>query len=88
MDFSVQGQPGLQSEFKDNQCYIEKPCLKNQKQNKKKLYQIYKLNTLAKEIFMYKILITHKDRKHCRIGSKKMVSAGGPGTLLGEYVSL
>jgi hypothetical protein len=24
-DFWVQGQPGLQSEFQDNQCYTEKP---------------------------------------------------------------
>jgi hypothetical protein len=32
-DFWVQGQPGLQSEFQDNQDYTEKPCLKKQKQN-------------------------------------------------------
>ena len=32
-DFWVQGQPGLQHEFQDSQCYTEKPCLK--KQNKK-----------------------------------------------------
>jgi hypothetical protein len=25
--FLVQGQPGLQSEFQDNQGYTEKPCL-------------------------------------------------------------
>jgi hypothetical protein len=35
-DFSVRGQPGLQSEFQDSQGYTEKPCLK--KQNKKKLF--------------------------------------------------
>jgi hypothetical protein len=29
-------QPGLQSEFQDNQGYTEKPCLKKQKQNKTK----------------------------------------------------
>ena len=31
-DFSVQGQPGLQSEFQDSQGYTEKPCLEKQKQ--------------------------------------------------------
>jgi hypothetical protein len=34
-DFRVQGQPGLQSEFQDSQGYIEKPCLKKQKQTNK-----------------------------------------------------
>jgi hypothetical protein len=29
VDFWVQGQPGLQSEFQDSQGYTEKPCLKN-----------------------------------------------------------
>jgi hypothetical protein len=38
VDFCVQGQPGLQSEFQDSQGYTEKPCLKqtNKKQNKTK----------------------------------------------------
>jgi hypothetical protein len=35
-DFWVRGQPGLQSEFQDNQGYTEKSCLKKQKQNKTK----------------------------------------------------
>jgi hypothetical protein len=35
MDFWVQGQPGLQSEFQDSQGYTEKPCLKKQKQKQK-----------------------------------------------------
>jgi hypothetical protein len=38
-DFWVRGQPGLQSEFQDNQSYTEKPCLRKQnktKQNKTK----------------------------------------------------
>jgi hypothetical protein len=38
VDFWVQGQPSLQSEFQDSQGYTEKPCLekpKNQKTNKK-----------------------------------------------------
>jgi hypothetical protein len=30
-DFWVQGQPGLQSEFQDNQGYTEKPCLEKTK---------------------------------------------------------
>jgi hypothetical protein len=34
--FWVQGQPGLQSKFQDNQGYTEKPCLKKTKTNKKK----------------------------------------------------
>jgi hypothetical protein len=29
-DFSVRGQPGLQSEFQDSQGYTEKPCLETQ----------------------------------------------------------
>jgi hypothetical protein len=33
VDFSVQGQPGLQSEFQDSQGYTEKPCLQNQPTN-------------------------------------------------------
>jgi hypothetical protein len=46
-DFSVQGQPGLQSELQDSQSYKEKPCLektktktkeKNKKQNKTKTH--------------------------------------------------
>ena len=35
MDFWVQGQPGLQSEFQDSQGYTEKPCLKKKKKKKK-----------------------------------------------------
>jgi hypothetical protein len=34
VNFWVQGQPGLQSEFQDSHGYTEKPCLKKQKQNK------------------------------------------------------
>ena len=34
-DFWVPGQPGLQSEFQDNQEYTEKPCLEKQKQKQK-----------------------------------------------------
>jgi hypothetical protein len=34
VDFCLQGQPGLQSEFQDSQGYTEKPCLKKKtKQN-------------------------------------------------------
>jgi hypothetical protein len=37
VDFWVQGQPGLQSEFQDSQDYIQRnPVLKNQKKKKKK----------------------------------------------------
>jgi hypothetical protein len=35
VDFSVQGQPGLQSEVQDSQGYTEKPCLKKTKKQKK-----------------------------------------------------
>jgi hypothetical protein len=46
VDFWVRGQPGLQSEFKDSQGYIEKPCLeKKQKQNKNKKNQQNKTKT-------------------------------------------
>ena len=34
VDFWVQGQPGLQSEFQESQGYTEKPCLKNKQTNK------------------------------------------------------
>jgi hypothetical protein len=34
-DFWVRGQPGLQSEFQDNQGYTEKPCLEKQKNKTK-----------------------------------------------------
>jgi hypothetical protein len=48
LNFGVQGQPGLQSEFQDSQGYTEKPCLKKQKktktkQNKKVSVEPYKL---------------------------------------------
>jgi hypothetical protein len=32
-DFWVRGQPGLQSEFRDSQGYIEKPCLEKKKKS-------------------------------------------------------
>ena len=35
VDFWVQGQPGLQSEFQNSQDYTEKPCLKKQNNNNK-----------------------------------------------------
>jgi hypothetical protein len=35
VDFWVQGQPGLQSEFQDSQGYIEKPCLEKPQQTNK-----------------------------------------------------
>ena len=36
LDFRVQGQPGLQSEFQDIRDYTEKPCLKKNKKDRKK----------------------------------------------------
>jgi hypothetical protein len=36
-DFRVRGQPGLQSEFHDNQDYTERPCLEKPKKKKKEL---------------------------------------------------
>jgi hypothetical protein len=36
VNFLVQGQPGLQSEFQDSQGYTEKPCLIKPKKKKKK----------------------------------------------------
>jgi hypothetical protein len=38
VDFWVQGQPGLQSEFQDSKDCTEKPCLEKQKTNKQKRY--------------------------------------------------
>jgi hypothetical protein len=40
-DFWVRGQPGLQSEFQDSQCYTEKPCLEKTKKKKKKKKRIF-----------------------------------------------
>jgi hypothetical protein len=39
VDFWVQGQPGLQSEFQDSQGYTERPCLEkqNKQTNKQKM---------------------------------------------------
>ena len=34
VDFWVQRQPGLQSDFQDSQGYTEKPCLKTNKQTR------------------------------------------------------
>jgi hypothetical protein len=39
VDFLVQGQPGLQSEFQDSQGYTEKSCLKNKQTNKQTSFQ-------------------------------------------------
>jgi hypothetical protein len=36
VDFWVQGQPGLQSEFQDSKGYTEKSCLKNKIKTKNK----------------------------------------------------
>jgi hypothetical protein len=37
VNFGVQGQPGLQSEFQDSQGYTEKPCLEKTKNKTKKI---------------------------------------------------
>ena len=42
VDFWVQGQPGLQSEFQDSQGYAEKPCLKHPPPKYKKLQKTKK----------------------------------------------
>ena len=39
VDFWVQGQPGLQSEFQDSQGYTEKPCLEIKTKTKQKTNQ-------------------------------------------------
>jgi hypothetical protein len=50
-DFWVQGQPGLQSEFQDSQCYTEKPCLKKQtnKQTNKLKSMLFKYERHRKQ---------------------------------------
>jgi hypothetical protein len=40
VDFWVQGQPCLQSEFQDSQSYTEKPCPKKNNNNNKKTHAI------------------------------------------------
>jgi hypothetical protein len=42
VDFWVQGQPGLQSEFQDSQGYTEKPCLEKTKNKTKQNKQTNK----------------------------------------------
>jgi hypothetical protein len=37
-DFSVRGQPGLQSEFQDSQGLTEKPCLEKKKKKRKEIF--------------------------------------------------
>ena len=49
MDFWVQGQPGLQSEFKDSQGYTEKPCLEKKTKNKKQKKKTKKPKTEKKK---------------------------------------
>jgi hypothetical protein len=55
-DFSVRGQPDLQSEFQDSQGYTEKPCLEKPKEKEKKVYplpQSYTLNILSKKYIVH-----------------------------------
>jgi hypothetical protein len=40
----VRGQPGLQTEFQNNQVYTEEPLLKNQKEKEKNSIQVYPAN--------------------------------------------
>jgi hypothetical protein len=40
VDFWVQGQPGLQSEFQGSHVYTEKPCLEKTKQQQKKFWLV------------------------------------------------
>jgi hypothetical protein len=49
---SVQGQPGLQSEFQDSQNYTEKPCLKNKQTNIQKS-SMTEINTLLLLVHFY-----------------------------------
>jgi hypothetical protein len=41
VDFWVQGQPGLQSEFQHSQGYTEKPCLEKTKQEQQQKSSIF-----------------------------------------------
>ena len=50
-NFLVPGQPGLQSEFQDNQCYTEKPCLKKpKKQNNNNKMLVYGAEEVAQQL--------------------------------------
>jgi hypothetical protein len=63
MDFWVQGQPGLQSKFQDNQGYTEKPCLEQPPPPKKKTKTKTKAKThqlLAQNCHMSQV--THKEQ--------------------------
>jgi hypothetical protein len=52
MDFWVQGQPGLQSEFQDSQGYTEKPCLKKPKNQNKTKKKNKKKQTQEKNVLL------------------------------------
>jgi hypothetical protein len=67
VDFWVQGQPGLQSEFQDSQGYTEKPCLKKKKKKKFNWHMVmlHKVEQLYNEylIKITRVLHTQKSTK-------------------------
>jgi hypothetical protein len=62
VDFWVQGQPGLQSEFQDSQGYTEKPCLEKQNKTTTTKSQKVRVCGLLKEQFSSLYGITKKPR--------------------------
>jgi hypothetical protein len=73
VDFSVQGQPGLHSEFQYSQGYTEKPCLEKIKtkpnQNKTKQAKQIKFfsdlfNFMCLNIYMYVMCTTQMSGVH------------------------
>jgi hypothetical protein len=62
VDFWVQGQPGLQSEFQDSQDCTEKPCLEKPKK-KKKDWQTFSQINQRESRSSTRAVSAHKQRK-------------------------
>jgi hypothetical protein len=48
-DYTIQGQPGLQSEFQDSQGYTEKPCLGKKKKERERERESTSSHTFARK---------------------------------------
>jgi hypothetical protein len=79
VDFWVQGQPGLQSEFQDSQGYIEKACLEKQKnkQASKKVLKVSKcpckMTISTKIVFLNIYRYQESSRKSMQVSFLEMV---------------